>query len=330
MYELDHDAAPDDDAASSSPTDTSSRRSMLRRVAVSAAAAGVASVAVAGRPALAADPDDLSLLIVNDHATRTGTRYGGALVPTAFNVETGPSDANNDTVLDAVLASGGAAFLGVANSAGPQQVGVVGWSRKTNGTGVVGFTGPAGAYGGEFFGGVAEVRLRPGGAAPITLTNAHQVGELYEDETGILWICVAAGSPGTWREIAGPASTGAFHAIAPQRVYDSRPDRTLVPGTDRVISVADSLGGVADVVPAGATAVAATITVTETEGASGGFVSIRPGDAPDNGTSSINWWGPGQTVATSVIVGVDAARQLIALPGPSAAHLVIDVTGYYR
>lgn len=86
-------------------------------------------------------------------------------------------------------------------------------------------------------GGVAEVRLRPCGAAPITLTNAHQVGELYEDETGVLWTCVAAGTPGTWREIAGPASAGAFHAIAPQRVYDSRPDRALVPGTDRVISV---------------------------------------------------------------------------------------------
>jgi hypothetical protein len=330
MNELDHDTVTGDDAASPPSTDTSSRRSMLRRVAVSAAAAGAASVAVAGRPALAADPDDLSLLVVNDHATRTGTRYGGALAPTAFNVETGPSDANNDTVLDAVLASGGTAFLGVANSAGPQQVGVVGWSRKANGTGVVGFTGPAGAYGGEFFGGVAEVRLRPGGAAPITLTNAHQVGELYEDETGTLWICIAAGSPGTWRELAGPTSSGAFHAIAPQRVYDSRPDRKLVPGTDRVISVADSLGGVADVVPAGATAVAATITVTETEGASGGFVSIRPGDAPDNGTSSINWWGVGQTLATTVIVGVDATRQLIALPGPSATHLIIDVTGYYR
>ncbi len=330
MHELDLDTAPGEDAAATQTSDTTSRRSMLRRVAVTAAAAGAASVAVAGRPALAADPDDLSLLIVNDHVTRTGARYGGALAPTAFNVETGPSDANNDAVLNTVLAAGGTAFLGVANSAGPQQVGVVGWSRKANGTGVVGFTGPTGGYGGEFFGGVAEVRLRPGGAAPITLTNAHQIGELYEDETGVLWICVAAGSPGSWREIAGPTTAGAFHAIAPQRVYDSRPDRKLVPGTDRVISVANSLAGVADVVPAGATAVSATITVTETEGATGGFVSIRPGDTPDNGTSSINWWSVGQTFATTVIVGVNATRQLVALPGPSAAHLIIDVTGYYR
>lgn len=328
MHDLDHHQDRPD--ATLTPVASATRRSMLRRVAVSAAAAGAASVAVAGRPALAADPDDLSLLVVNDHQTRTGARYGGPLAPTAFNVETGPSDANNDTILDAVLATGGTAFLGVANSAGPQQVGVVGWSRKANGTGVVGFTGPSGAYGGEFFGGVAEVRLRPGGAAPITLANAHQVGELYEDETGTLWICTAGGTPGTWREIAGPASAGAFHPIAPQRVYDSRPDRKLVPGTDRVISVANSVGGVADVVPAGATAVAATITVTETEGAAGGFVSMRPGNASDNGTSSINWWAPGQTLATTVIVGVDATRQVIALPGPSAAHLIIDVTGWYR
>ena len=87
---------------------------------------------------------------------------------------------------------------------------------ELGGTGIVGFTGGAGAYGGEFFGGLAEVRLRPGGAAPITLTNAHQVGEMYEDQ-----------------------------------------DETL------------------DVVPVKDTAVALTVTVTETEG-TGGFVAVRP------------------------------------------------------
>jgi hypothetical protein len=329
MNEHDDEINSGAESTLSLPADTSSRRAMLRRVAVGAAAAGAVSVVVGSQPALADDPDDLNLLVVNDHQTRTGARYGGTRVPTAFNVESGPSDANNDTVLDSVLANGGTAFIGLANSAGPQQVGVVGWSRKALGTGVVGFTGPTGGYGGEFFGGVAELRLRPGGAAPITLTNAHQAGELYEDETGALWICVAAGSPGTWREIAGPASAGAFHAIAPQRVYDSRPDRKLVSGADRVISVANSTSGVVDVVPAGATAVAATVAINQTEG-TGGFVSIRPDGAADNGTSSINWWGPGQTIATTVIVGLSAARQLVAKASPTPTHLIIDVTGYYR
>jgi hypothetical protein len=326
MYEHDdHSNAPHDEDASG-PT---SRRAMLRRVAVGAAAAGVATVATSGRTALAADPDDLSLLVVNDHTTRTGARYLGAAQPTAFNVESGTSDPTNDSILATVLANGGTALLGVANGAGTQQVGVVGWSRKALGTGVVGFTGGTGSYGGEFFGGLAEVRLRPGGAAPITLANAHQAGELYEDETGVLWLCVAAGTPGTWRELGGTTSAGAFHPIAPQRVFDSRTDRKLDAVEERAIPVATSLAGVADVVPVGATAVAATVTVTQTEQL-GGFVSIRPDGTADNGTSSINWWGPGQTLATTVISGLGSDRRLLAKTGPTATHLLVDITGYYR
>jgi hypothetical protein len=320
-----HDERVDSDA----PDAPASRRSLLRRAAIGTAAAGALSLATPARPALAADPNDLDLTKVNDHTARSGARYVGARTATGFNVESGASDANNDTILDTVLASGGTAMLGVANSASQHQVGIVGWSRKPNGTGVVGFTGPTGAYGGDFFGGLAEVRLRPGGAAPITLTNAHQVGELYEDETGVLWICVAAGSPGAWRELAGPASAGAFHPIAPQRVYDSRPDRTLAVDQDRVISVATSTAGVADVVPVGATAIAATVTVTDTE-RGGGFVSIRPQGSTDNGTSSINWWGPGQSLATTVITGLGANREIVAKAGANVTHLIVDVTGYYR
>ena len=306
-----------------------SRRAMLRRVAVGAAAAGVATVATGGRTALADDPDDLSLLVVNEHTTRSGARYLGGAAPTAFNVESGAFDATNDTILGTVLANGGTALLGVANATGTQQVGIVGWSRKANGTGVVGFTGGAGAYGGEFFGGLAELRLRPGGAAPITLTNAHQAGELYEDEAGILWLCVAAGTPGTWREIGGATSAGAFHPIAPQRVFDSRTGTKLATGEERLIPVSASIAGVADVVPVGATAVAATVTVTQTE-QQGGFVAIRPDGTAYDGTSSINWWGPGQTLATTVISGLGGDRRLVATVGPSATHLLVDVTGYYR
>jgi hypothetical protein len=326
MNEHDHGSNAPQHEDATTPT---SRRAMLRRAAVGAAAAGVATVATSGRTALAADPDDLSLLIVNEHSTRTGARYLGTAAPTAFNVESGAFDATNDTILGTVLANGGTAFLGVANAAGTQQVGVVGWSRKALGTGVVGFTGGTGSYGGEFFGGLAEVRLRPGGAAPITLTNAHQAGELYEDETGVLWLCVAAGAPGTWRELGGTTSAGAFHPIAPQRVFDSRTTLKLAAAEERVVPVTTSITGAADVVPAGATAVACTVTVTQTE-QQGGFVSIRPDGTADNGTSSINWWGPGQTLATTVISGLGGDRRLLAKTGPAATHLLVDITGYYR
>ena len=138
-----------------------------------------------------------------------------------------------------------------------------------------------------------------------------------------------AGSPGTWREIAGPATAGSFHAIEPRRVYDSRPGSKLSPGQDRTISIANATDGTLDVVPGKATAVALTVTVTETEGV-GGFIAVRPGGTVYNGTSSINWFGPNQSLATTVITGLDAARQITLSAGAQNTHLVIDVTGYYR
>jgi hypothetical protein len=315
------------------PTEpTSSRRGLLRNVALGAAGVAAASVAgvVAASPASALDPDDFDLTLASNlHAGRTGTDYTGPNVASSFTVESGPTAPNNDTILNTNFANAGTAFIGIANGGGPQSIGVIGWSKQPLGTGVVGFTGGAGAYGGEFFGGLAEVRLRPGGAAPITLTNAHKAGELYSDETGTLWLCVLDGTPGTWRELSGTTSSGSFHAISPKRVYDSRtaPAGKLAAGEDRTISVATSNG--VEAIPTGATAVAMTFTVTDTEG-SGGFVAVRPAGTPYEGTSSINWFGPGQNLATTVISALGGDRQLNLWDGVAATHVVVDITGFYR
>jgi hypothetical protein len=302
---------------------------MLRSMALGVAAAGAATLVTRGRPAGAADKDPLTVGQTNEFATATNVNYKGATTAASFNVQSGDETAANDTILNNAFNSAGTALLGVASGNGNQGIGIIGWSKKPGGTGLVGFTGGAGAYGGEFFGGLAEVRLRPGGAAPITLTNAHQVGELYEDQDGTLWICTSAGSPGTWREIAGTTTAGAFHAIAPRRAYDSRPGGRLLPGEDRTISLANSTDGTVDVVPVGATAATLTVTVTETEGI-GGFVAVRPANTPYNGTSSVNWFGPNQNLACTVITGLDADRQITLRAGAAATQIVIDVTGYDR
>jgi hypothetical protein len=317
-----------DDVTDRGVTDTS-RRTMLRTMALGVAAAGAATIATGARSASAADGSPLTVGQTNEFTTATNVNYKGPTVASSLNVQSGDETAANDAILNTAFGSVGSALLGVASGNGNQGIGIIGWSKKPNGTGLVGFTGGAGAYGGEFFGGLAEVRLRPGGAAPITLANAHQVGELYEDQDATLWICTAAGSPGTWREIAGPATAGAFHAISPRRVYDSRPSNRLTPGQDRTISVANSIDGTLDVVPAKATAVSLTVTVTGTEGA-GGFVAVRPAGTSYNGTSSINWFGPDQNLATSVITGVDADRQIILRAGDQYTQIVVDVTGFYR
>jgi hypothetical protein len=111
-------------------------------------------------------------------------------------------------------------------------------------------------------------------------------------------------------------------------VYDSRTGAgKLQPGEDRSVSVATSAG--VEAVPTGATAVSMTFTVTETEG-SGGFVAVRPAGTPYEGTSSINWFGPGQNLATTVISALGGDRQLNLWGGVAPTHVVLDVTGFYR
>ena len=287
-----------------------------------------------GRPntAAAADGDPLLVGATNTHTLPTNVNYSGATTAASFNIQSGDQTAANDGILNGLFANAGTALLGVASGNGNQNIGITGWSKKPLGTGVVGFTGGAGAYGGEFFGGLAEVRLRPGGEAPITLTNAHAVGELYEDATGELWLCIAAGSPGTWRQIAGPTTAGAFHAISPRRVYDSREDALgkLAPDEERVLSMATSTDGTPDVV--------APVRDRRDDDVHRHrhrrHVRLRRRfdrrgrrtrtPRASTGSDPTRTWRP----RSSSALGGD--RQISVLGAVARTHIVIDVVGFYR
>ena len=120
----------------------------------------------------------------------------------------------------------------------------------------------------------------------------HVAGEMYVDKDGTLWFTVPApttADPTAVRfvKLAGTPTSGSYHAIDPQRVYDSRqPGYTdkgvLAPNTNRVISVADgrSANGTTvtlkDAVPAGATAVKLNLTAANMTGPN--FLSVTDGD----------------------------------------------------
>ena len=128
--------------------------------------------------------------------------------------------------------------------------------------------------------------------------------------------------------LPAPPATPIVHPVVPRRVFDSRLlGAKLAANEERTISVAVALDGSGEVVPAGATAVAITVTVTETDGA-GGFVSVFPAATPWPGTSTVNWFGPGQNLATAAILALGGDRQLILRGGNAAAHVVVDVTAY--
>ena len=94
--------------------------------------------------------------------------------------------------------------------------------------------------------------------------------------------------------------------------------------------MANSTDGTLDVVPVKATAVASDGHGHRDRGRR----RVRRRSARRyafNDTSSINWFGPNQNLATTVISGLDGDRQITSPQRRRQyTHLVVDVTGYYR
>jgi hypothetical protein len=327
------------------------RRDLLTKGAVAAAVAAVAGVGVASR-ASAADTDP----IIIGNATNTGTNLTRLLGSTlmAENGQSPITDFGVPALYGATNNTEGIGVLGRVN--GVFAVGVWGATTGTDGAGVKGTSDKSspgvlgvndGTYGGAAITGIAtgngpdlhaagtgRVLLNDGGVAnPPT---GGPAGTIARDGAGNLWYAVATDS---WRKLAGTGTAGSFHPINPARVYDSRlaayaPNNGLMaPNTNRVISVKDgrdASGAViaADVVPAGATAVAINVTVAGPTGPN--FLSVVPGDAASFTASTINWPG-GFDAANGTIVKVDTSRQLKAFCGDQSGstHVIIDVTGYY-
>jgi len=222
-------------------------------------------------------------------------------------------------------------------------IGIRGDGHGVNGSGVWGhsdFNGIGllgdGGIGAQLAGSRAALYLASAGTAPLTRSDAHKPGEIDVDTSGALWVCVAAGSPGQWRKLAGPDSAGAFHALNPVRVYDSRwpGGSKMAASATRLVSIADGhdlttgVVNAPNVVPSGAAAIAYNLTITNTTGS--GFLTIAPGTASSVTASSINWSAAGQDLANGLIVAIDTLRQVRAFSGGGGStDFVIDIAGYF-
>ena len=88
---------------------------------------------------------------------------------------------------------------------GQGSVGVRGRSNAPGGAGVRGYgdgygvQGFSQGYGAEFSGAKAPLRLVPAGTVGAPSGGSHAAGELFVDANGALFVCVSAGSPGTWK-----------------------------------------------------------------------------------------------------------------------------------
>jgi hypothetical protein len=189
----------------------------------------------------------------------------------------------------------------------------------------------------------AHVLFVPG-AKTGPANGTHVAGELYVDAQGTLWFTVPAPTATDddavrFVKLAGTPTTGSFHAISPQRAYDSRQaayavSGVMAPNTNRVISVADGHGEngavtLANAVPAGATAV--QINLTAANMTAPNFLQVAAGNVTTVTASVLNW-GPGDIqIANAVTVPVDASRQIRVFCGnqTGSTHVIVDVFGYY-
>jgi hypothetical protein len=232
---------------------------------------------------------------------------------------------------------GGTGVTGTGGTTGVLGAGPTGVRGTGTALGVAGVASAAGGIGLAGTGARAALSITSGtGSQPPNRTDAHTAGEIDIDANGTTWLCVADGTPGTWRKLGGTNTSGTLHAIDPVRAFDSRwaGGSRLSNALSKVVSVADGhdAAGVinaANAVPSGATAVSYVLTVTNTIGS--GYLSATPGGSTSSTSSSINWFGDNQNIANGLIVAIDANRQIkIFSGGGGSTDYVVDITGYFR
>jgi hypothetical protein len=74
-------------------------------------------------------------------------------------------------------------------------------NASTSGTGTAVRGISLGGYGGQFEGGKSQLRIVPKGSVGKPSSGAHIKGEIYMDSKSSLFVCTAAGTPGTWKKI---------------------------------------------------------------------------------------------------------------------------------
>jgi hypothetical protein len=125
-------------------------------------------------------------------------------------------------------------------------------------------------------------------------------------------------SPLTETPVKTLAAAGAYRPITPVRLLDTRSGGRLESGSTLTVP-ADT------VVPAGATAVLANITVTDA--AAAGYVTVWP-SGQERPTASVVNPAAGETRANTAVVPLGADGRFL-LYSSSPAHVIVDVSGFW-
>ena len=178
-----------------------------------------------------------------------------------------------------------------------------------------------------------SLSARTSGGAPTADTVSHSAGDLVEDSTGTLWVCVTGGTPGQWRKLAGPATAGALHVLStPVRIYDSRPGTS--PAIGSKTKLASNVARPVDLtvnssgVPAGAIAAMVTLLIVNAAPGSANFTLWKNGTAQPSSNTMV-WGGSVGRFSTLAVTSLDPSGKA-QVASSVATDVVIDVVGYYR
>jgi hypothetical protein len=183
---------------------TSSRRSVLA-VAGAAIGAAVASSLARVLPTRAAngDPIYVGYTVIGTTETKL-TNSGGGASPDAIHgvSQAGGSGLKGEGKFGAFGVSGNSSGFGLWGQNTSSGNGVNGDSASGHGVHGKSTSG----YGAFFEGGKAPLRLVPKSTTGRPTGGSHKKGELYLDSAGSLFVCVAGGTPGTWRKVSTTAA----------------------------------------------------------------------------------------------------------------------------
>jgi hypothetical protein len=231
------------------------------------------------------------------------------------------------TAITSTTATSGKGVLEVTGTNADYGVVASGSGVGLYGKGPIGVLGD-GAVGGVFQGTDASVSLTPRGSdGPPSGSNLK--GDVAVDASGVLWMCIADGSPGTWIRV----SHGGVRPLpSPVRVLSSSEPGAggkLGAGETRRVQIIDPVQR--PTIPAEALAIVGNLTVFDTQG--GGYVIAYPSGTPRPFTSNVNWNTPNVAVANAMTVGlnggaIDLYADASVPPGSSATHVIIDVAAY--
>ena len=289
-------------------------RSRLDLLKAAGVAAGVVAAGrlVAPEAAGAADGSNFVLGQANTATSKTSLTTSGAI--------------SND---GAISVSAPNADWGVYGSA--SSYGLVG----TGPGGVLGL----GTVGGVFSGTSVAINLDPLSTAGSPAGQAF-TGDMAVDSAGVLWLCVAAGTPGTWARVTNPPGA-VVPLAAPVRVVNTT-DGTggitgpLIPGA--TVHTTNSLLG-SNGIPSTAIGVVGNFAVSGVNGAlmnGFGVATIYPAGVSTPSTANINAGSGCFAISNSVTVafgtGGAAGKLSIVWNGGGTvlnAHAFLDVAGYF-